>query len=70
MPDCDSCGDREGKHRSLGGTQLCHECAHEMGLGHSHPDHISPLPVSHVLELEGVELKDHLEAYLDEVKEG
>ena len=64
MPDCDSCGDREGKYRSSGGSLLCHECAHEMGLGHRHED----LPVSHVLELEGVELKDHLEAYLDEVK--
>ncbi len=63
MADCNLCEKREGKHKSTGGSMLCHECAHELGLGHSHPDHVYPLPVSHVLELEGVELKDHLAAY-------
>ncbi|KKN44925.1 hypothetical protein LCGC14_0688030 [marine sediment metagenome] len=73
MTDCSNCGDREGKHpgregkhRSLGGSILCHECAHELGLGHSHADHIHPLGVGHI-GFEGVELKDHLALYLDEV---
>ncbi len=68
MADCDMCGDREAKHGSLGGTQLCHPCAHEMGLGHSHKDDPELYPV-HAHTLEGVELKDHLALYLDEVRE-
>ena len=68
MADCDSCGDREGKHRSRGGSLLCHNCTHELGLGHSHIDPIVPLHPTHVIGLVGVELKDHLAAYLDEVK--
>lgn len=67
MDDCDNCGDREGKHKSRGGSLLCHECAHELGLGHSHMDPVYPLHPTHVIDLTGVELKNHL-AYVDEVR--
>ena len=64
MGDCHSCGKREGKHRSLGGSNLCHECAHDLGLAHNHAGSILTA-VDHA-ELDGVELKDHLALYLDE----
>lgn len=47
---------------------LCHNCAHELGLGHNHLDPIVPLHSLHVVDMVGVELKDHLAAYLDEVR--
>jgi len=37
MVKCDSCGEREAKYKSLGGMEFCHECAHDLGLGHKHP---------------------------------
>lgn len=67
MTGCDMCGTREGKHRSLGGSVLCHPCAHDMSLGHSHKDNPKLYP-GHAFTLEGVELKNHLEVYVDEVK--
>ena len=67
MVDCDMCGDREAKHRSTGRIKLCHPCAHEMGLGHSHPDDPALYPI-HAFTLEGVELKDHVALYVDEVR--
>ena len=78
MTDCGICGDREGKfadvshrrlkHMNRGALLLCHECAHEAGLGHSHTDPVYPLHPIHVVDLVGIELKDHLAAYLDEVR--
>ncbi len=69
MTKCDSCGKSEAKHKSLGGTELCHPCAHEMGLGHSHKDDPELYP-GHAFTLEGVELKDHLADYRDEEASG
>jgi ribosomal protein L37AE/L43A len=48
---CDSCGKREAKYRSLGGIELCHECAHDVGLVHYHKDEgIDTFPHEHKRE--------------------
>ena len=66
MTKCDSCRKREAKHRSLGGIELCHPCAHDMGLGHKHPDIEDTM---HVVKLEGEKLQEHLAEYRDEEAE-
>jgi len=33
---CDHCGEREAKYSSHGGAELCHDCAHDLGLVHHH----------------------------------
>uniref|UniRef100_A0A6M3JGD6 Uncharacterized protein n=1 Tax=viral metagenome TaxID=1070528 RepID=A0A6M3JGD6_9ZZZZ len=43
---CDSCGKRKAKYRSFGGINLCHECAHDLGLVHYH-EGIDTFPHEH-----------------------
>lgn len=60
---CDSCGKREAKFPSLGGIELCHECAHDLGLLHKHPDIED---TAHCLD--GFASKEEIQKHLKEVE--
>lgn len=62
---CDKCGEREAKFSSLGGIELCHICAHDMGLGHTHPD-MEIVNPTHALD--GFAPKEEIEAHLKEAE--
>lgn len=61
---CNMClrDDDTKRYRSTGGAQLCHDCAHEVGLLHTHPE--DPYIVGSTHYLYGLFSKEEIEAHL------
>lgn len=64
---CTSCrkDDDTKRFKSTGGAQLCHECAHELGLLHLHPEDPDIEGTTHYLDgfFSKEEIEGHLEKY-------
>jgi len=61
---CNMClrDDDTKRYRSTGGAQLCHDCAHELGLLHTHPE--DPHIVGSTHYLDGLFSKEEIETHL------
>jgi len=61
---CSMCGrdDDSKRYGSTGGAQLCHDCAHELGLLHIHPEDPDIVGGTHYLD--GFFSKEEIEAHL------
>ncbi len=61
---CNMClrDDDTKRYRSTGGAQLCHDCAHELGLLHIHPEDPDIVGSTHYLD--GLFSKEEIETHL------
>lgn len=62
--ECDRCGITYGTLFRGGSLRLCHDCAHEMGLCHMHPDEPNAMHC-----LDGFASPDEIIAHLRKYRE-